>query len=560
MALVSPVFAAVFTTFVPASSATPLSISVSGDHLVNASGKRVQLRGVNRSGTEYACIQGWGIFDGASDAASVAAIASWHVDAVRVPMNEDCWLNINGVNSAYGGASYQQAIVNYVQLLNSHGIYAILDLALVNPGTTPANGQQPMPDQDHSPAFWTSVASAFKNNPAVMFDLFNEPFPDNNSDTAAAWTCWRDGGTCRGVSYPAAGMQELVSDVRATGATNVITLPGIGYASVFDQWGAHEPTDPDRQLVADFHNYSFGGCTNSACWDSIPGQINRAPLLTGEMGFDGYIETYMSWADAHGIGYLAWTWDTWGCSGGQAVISDYGGTPCDPYGVGYQQHLAALALTPTRLAFTMEPRGGPAGSPWTTEPTVTIENVDHRVVTSDDSPISLSIRSNPGGGTLTGCVASTVKGVAHFSGCRIDKVGAKYTLKATDGTDSLSASSTPFNIVPGNPARLVFSVQPGGGPKGTAWAAQPTVTIEDANANIVTADTSAITLTITPGTGTLNAALAGCSANTTAGVAAFSGCRIDKAGLGYRLTATDTTDSLTAESANFKISRATLGP
>ena len=49
------------------------AIHVSGKRLLNAGGHVVHLRGVNRSGTEYACVQGWGIFDGPSDAASVKA-------------------------------------------------------------------------------------------------------------------------------------------------------------------------------------------------------------------------------------------------------------------------------------------------------------------------------------------------------------------------------------------------------------------------------------------------------------------------------------------------------
>jgi hypothetical protein len=51
----------------------------------------------------------------------------------------------------------------------------------------------------------------------------------------------------------------------------------------------------------------------------------------------------LPWADANGVGYLAWTWDTWGCSGGQALVSDYSGRPCSPYGASYEQHLASLA-------------------------------------------------------------------------------------------------------------------------------------------------------------------------------------------------------------------------
>ena len=56
--------------------AASMSIAVSGNHLVDGTGRTIRLLGVNRSGAEYACIQGWGIFDGPSDAASIQAIAA----------------------------------------------------------------------------------------------------------------------------------------------------------------------------------------------------------------------------------------------------------------------------------------------------------------------------------------------------------------------------------------------------------------------------------------------------------------------------------------------------
>src|SRR5438270_1182989 len=140
----------------------PLSIGVASNHLVDGNGTPIRLLGVNRSGTEYACIQGWGIFDGPNDATSVAAMAAWHINVVRIPLNEDCWLNINGVNPAYAGATYQSAIQAYVNLLHQRGLYAILELHWNAPGTSQATGQQVMPDADHSPAFWSSVATFFK--------------------------------------------------------------------------------------------------------------------------------------------------------------------------------------------------------------------------------------------------------------------------------------------------------------------------------------------------------------------------------------------------------------
>src|SRR5947209_13556121 len=141
----------------PDAQAAGLSVRVQGNALVDGNGAPIRLLGVNRSGLEYACAQGWGLFDGPSDAASIAAIASWHTNAVRIPLNEDCWLGINGVNAAYAGANYQSAVGSYVSALHAAGLFAILDLHWNAPGTTLATGQQVMADADHSPAFWSSV-------------------------------------------------------------------------------------------------------------------------------------------------------------------------------------------------------------------------------------------------------------------------------------------------------------------------------------------------------------------------------------------------------------------
>src|ERR1700733_1659578 len=78
-----------------ATKSAPLSISVSGNHLVNGSGQTIRLLGVDRPWTEYACQQGWADSSGSIDSADAAAIAAWDADAVRIPLNEDCWLGIN---------------------------------------------------------------------------------------------------------------------------------------------------------------------------------------------------------------------------------------------------------------------------------------------------------------------------------------------------------------------------------------------------------------------------------------------------------------------------------
>jgi hypothetical protein len=119
----------------PPPAPAPLSIQAAGNRLVNAAGGPVQLRGVNRDGSDYACVQGWGVSNRPLDDASVAAMACWHINTVRIPLNEDCWLGINGINPAFAGANYQQAIINYVNLLTRHGIYTILALTDAAPWT-----------------------------------------------------------------------------------------------------------------------------------------------------------------------------------------------------------------------------------------------------------------------------------------------------------------------------------------------------------------------------------------------------------------------------------------
>ena len=161
-------------------SSAQRGLHVVGNKLLDAKGRNVHFRGVNRSGTEYACIQGWGIFDGPNGAKSIRAIAAWHVNAVRIPLNEQCWLGINGVKPAYGGASYRQAIVRYVNLLHRHNMYAELSLMWAAPGTTKATYQPAAPDADHSPAFWSSLAATFKNDPNVILAPWGEPVVDAN--------------------------------------------------------------------------------------------------------------------------------------------------------------------------------------------------------------------------------------------------------------------------------------------------------------------------------------------------------------------------------------------
>jgi len=332
------------TTTTPAGGA--LSVHVAGNQLVNGAGQPVRLVGVDRSGTEYACAQGWGIFDGPSDQASVAAVASWGINAVRIPLNEDCWLGINGVDPQWSGQNYQQAIEQYVALLGAANIVTILDLHWSAPGDELAMGQQVMADADHSTSFWSSVASAFRSNPAVIFDLYNEP---NN----ISWDCWLNGCTIPASgstpAWQATGMQSLVDAVRQAGATQPVLIGGLDWAGDLSGWLANQPVDPLHQEVASVHVYNFSGCASVQCWDTNYAPVSAVvPVIAGEVGENSctvtFPDTFFDWADANDVSYLAWTWDTWGCP--EALINSYDGTPSASWGAAYQTHLASLPSRP----------------------------------------------------------------------------------------------------------------------------------------------------------------------------------------------------------------------
>lgn len=330
-------------------------LHVSGNRLVNAHGRGVVLHGVDRSGAEFACVQGWGIWDGPMNQASVTAMKEWGVNAVRVPLNEACWNGESYVKPQFRGANYRRAVGAYVRLLNRNGMVAILDLhwtdgAYSGPsaGCSSAQAvcQKPMPDAAQSVPFWRSVARTFRADDAVILDLFNEPYPERAvGSEEGGWGCWLRGGTaCAGIPYRVAGMQSLVSAIRSTGAHNVIMLGGLGYANDLTGWLRHKPRDSDHNLAASWHSYNFNACDVRSCWaGQVAPVMARVPLIAGEIGENNcsgtYIAPLMRWLDARFASYLAWAWNAdFACSAGPGLITSYAGTPT-AYGAGYRSHL-----------------------------------------------------------------------------------------------------------------------------------------------------------------------------------------------------------------------------
>ena len=208
------------------------------------------------------------------------------------------------------------------------------------------------------------------------------------------------------------------------------------------------------------------------------------------------------------------------------------------------------------LAFTTQPVNATAGAAIST--TVTARDQFGNTATSFVGSVTIGFGTNAGSGTLSGTTAVTASaGVAAFSGLSINKVGTGYTFTATPtaGAPPAGATSTAFNITPGAPNKLVFSVQPSNGSAGSALAPAIQVTAQDVQGNTTPAFTSNVTIAIgtNPGAGTLSGTT---TVAASAGIATFAGLSINKPGTGYTLSAT-ATGLQTGTSGGFDIA---IGP
>lgn len=212
--------------------------------------------------------------------------------------------------------------------------------------------------------------------------------------------------------------------------------------------------------------------------------------------------------------------------------------------------------TAASLAFSQQPTNAASGASLTPAVTVKVLDSNGVLLTSSTASVSIAISSGTGttGATLSGTLTqSAINGVATFNNLSIDKGGTGYTLKATSGTLT-SATSNTFNITSGTATKLVYAQQPTTTTAGSAINPAVTVQVQDASGNVVTTDSSTVSIAISSG-----GVLSGGSTLSVAavnGVATFSNLVPTKSG-SYTLSATD--GSLTAAtSSNFTVNPAAL--
>jgi len=340
-----------------------LGIKVSDGHLVSSvDGSPVQIIGANISGLETGSASRWPAFASAGPAfwSRVKNFDHRAINTVRLPLNEASWLNYTCYDPGAGAAAgfytaakgggftpdpkgaYQGIVKQAVKDATASGLYVILDLHWASPNNPAGQplcpiGQPGYADADHALLFWKQVADTFKDNPAVMFELFNEPFGSNVYGNWISGRSWiigneqpgpdaitlRDGGPYSPLleqnnasgnamqtysfTWQVAGMQAMLDTIRHEGATNVILSAPIGWAGEIQSWLATRPTDPLQQLAVSWHVYGYKKGT------APPLAVLAAgfPIVITETYGLGAIGGY-DWAASQHIGYLWWGWNDWG--------------------------------------------------------------------------------------------------------------------------------------------------------------------------------------------------------------------------------------------------------
>lgn len=365
-----------------------LELHVSGNHLVDAGGETIQLRGVNVSGLEFVAAQGWSPgnpWGGATGdpTPNWAVMKTWRINVVRIPLNEASWLggkckNAKGeVRDPDPGHNYRQTVTKAIDDATHAGFYVIIDLHWTAPNGFCPLAQNPMADQDNATAFWRQMATQYRDHANVAFEAFNEPYFSWLAPGETDWTVLRDGGTftqyvtgdgaryTSNYSWKALGMQAIIDSIRATGAKNVILIGAPSWCQDLSQWLRYKPHDPLQQIAAVWHAYPNANKVDDPK-SAEPKLGNIAytwaqaildagyPVVITEFGDHNapgsigspFASKLLPWADKAGASYLGWTWDLWQ-DHDNVLVKSKTGTPSDGYGEYVKQHYLCVAARNT---------------------------------------------------------------------------------------------------------------------------------------------------------------------------------------------------------------------
>ncbi|PTX97485.1 hypothetical protein DB346_21050 [Verrucomicrobia bacterium LW23] len=337
----------------------PAEIRVSGNRLVDGAGREVWLQGLAIPGLEirpegHGCVL-----------STRVGIEDWNANVIRLAVKDEYWYGHGkpggeSAGQSDGGAAYRATVDAAVNVAANRGAYLVID------------NHRFRAVREEQLQFWKDVAEMYKNHPAVLFDVINEPHD-------ISWEVWRNGGEVvertakvdesaflsdaekqKNQCFQSPGMQRLVDVIRATGARNVIIAGGLDWAydleGVVDGFALDDPQG--NGIMYSTHIYPW-----KTDWQS---KVLRAaalyPLFVGEVGADikkmsflpldrqedpytwgpdmlGFIQKYR-------LNWSGWSFHTWATP---VMLEDWDYTPTPFWGVPAREALAGKPFELRRM-------------------------------------------------------------------------------------------------------------------------------------------------------------------------------------------------------------------
>ena len=282
-------------------------------------GQMVLLRGVNRSGLEYSEPSDHGFLPAAGLTRDEIReiVLGWQCNVIRLPFNQD-WA-LRG-RSGHSGEEYMASIDQVIEWAAALGAYTILDLQWLDADTVYGhtrdengirhdNHVAPTPNVD-TISLWRMFANHYREEPAVLFDLFNEPHDPLNDDSGPIYLLDRSGavvesdGSLVGPAEWIAWATRLVDEIRTIRPAGLILVGGVAWA--FDLSAIH--LDAHNLL---YSTHIYANRPAKTWWKAI-GRTWELPVFVGEWGgTTGQLDYGRELANVlrqQGLGWTAWSW------------------------------------------------------------------------------------------------------------------------------------------------------------------------------------------------------------------------------------------------------------
>jgi hypothetical protein len=338
----------------PAPDKWPPELHVKGNQVLTKDNTPVVLQGVNVDSLEF-LVKGDHVMK-----STLVAVDEWKSKIIRLPVKDDYWYG-RTTEQKDGGTAYRKLVDDVITLAANHGAYVLLDLHRFR---APKQGQL---------TFWKDAATHFKNHPAVLFDIFNEPH-------GMSWEIWRNGGFIPDKNAPAdedafltpeekalnakgfhsVGMQALVTAIRATGARNIIVAGGLDWAydlsGVVKGFALDDTTGNGIVYATHIYPWKFK-------WqEHVLVAAEKYPVLVGEVGADikkmdfipesaqedpyTWCPDVLGFMQQHKLHWTAWCFHP---SSSPRMILDWTYTPTPFWGAFVKRALAGERFTMTRI-------------------------------------------------------------------------------------------------------------------------------------------------------------------------------------------------------------------